>query len=172
MQWHGLALIQCLLLVANWRQAGPFFCVKRWMTRINRIVFFVLAFDVRVFSLLNIPLERSLHLMNCPLALDGSSSQYCGPYCLFWRRRRRLFTPSWWKVIKVKTPWGTSAINFDLPKHGFNFYWPFQGSFFFIFVFSVQLTVNIKLADDWIRTADLYCPKRPLYLLSHITLPP
>ena len=33
------------------------------------------------------------------------------------------------------------------------------------FVFSIQLLV--KIADDWIRTADLWCWKRPLYQLSH-----
>ena len=44
--------------------------------------------------------------------------------------------------------------------------------FFFIFVFSIQLTVNkcsINFADDWIRTADLWYRKRPLYQLSHTT---
>ena len=47
---------------------------------------------------------------------------------------------------------------------------PFPASFFFIFVFSIQLTVNkclINSADDWIRTADLWHCKRPLYQLSH-----
>ena len=47
---------------------------------------------------------------------------------------------------------------------------PFPGSFFFIFVFSIQLTVNkcsINFADDWIRTADLWNRKRSLYQLSH-----
>ena len=42
--------------------------------------------------------------------------------------------------------------------------------FFFIFVFSMQLTVykcSINFADDWIRTADLLYRKRPLYQLSH-----
>ena len=45
---------------------------------------------------------------------------------------------------------------------------PFPASFFFIFVFSIQLTINVwfKYADDWIRTEDLYCWKRPLYQLS------
>ena len=41
----------------------------------------------------------------------------------------------------------------------------------FIFVFSLQLTVNkyiiSKFADDLIRTADLWCRKRPPYKLSH-----
>ena len=35
-------------------------------------------------------------------------------------------------------------------------------SFFFIFVFSAQLIVHIKFADDWIRTADLWCWKQRL----------
>ena len=38
---------------------------------------------------------------------------------------------------------------------------PFPAALFFNFVFSIQLTV------DWIRTADLWCWKRPLYQLSH-----
>ena len=49
---------------------------------------------------------------------------------------------------------------------------PFPASFLFIFVFSTQLTVNkcsINFADDWIRTADLWYRKRPLYQLSHTT---
>ena len=46
--------------------------------------------------------------------------------------------------------------------------------FFFILVFSIQLTVNVQnkfLADDWIRTADLWNWKRPLYQLSHYHCP-
>ena len=42
--------------------------------------------------------------------------------------------------------------------------------FFFIFVFSIQLTVNnaqFNFADDWIQTVDLWCQKRLLYQLSH-----
>ena len=49
---------------------------------------------------------------------------------------------------------------------------PFPASFIFIFVFSIQLTVNkcsINFADDWIQTADLWHWKRPLYQLSHTT---
>ena len=49
---------------------------------------------------------------------------------------------------------------------------PFPASFFFVFVFSIQLTVNkcsIYFANDWIRTADLWYRKRPLYQLSHTT---
>ena len=51
---------------------------------------------------------------------------------------------------------------------------PFAASFFFIFIFSIQLTVNkcsINFADDWIRTADLWYRKRPLYQLSHNHFP-
>ena len=47
---------------------------------------------------------------------------------------------------------------------------PFQASFFFIFVFSIQLRANkcsINFADEWIRTADLWYWKWPLYQLSH-----
>ena len=42
--------------------------------------------------------------------------------------------------------------------------------FFFIFVFSIQLTVNkcsINFADDWIWTADLWYRKQTLYQLTH-----
>ena len=49
---------------------------------------------------------------------------------------------------------------------------PFPASFFFIFVFSIQLTVNkcsINFADDWIWTADLWYWKRPVYQLSYTT---
>ena len=45
-----------------------------------------------------------------------------------------------------------------------------SGLFFFIFVFSIQLTVNIcsiNFADDWIRTADLRYWKQLLYQLSY-----
>ena len=37
---------------------------------------------------------------------------------------------------------------------------------FSYFQYSRQ-NVHIKIADDWIRTADLWCRKRPLYQLSH-----
>ena len=50
------------------------------------------------------------------------------------------------------------------------FKWAISGLFFFILVFSIQLTVNkssIKFADGWIRTADLWYRKLPLYQLSH-----
>ena len=48
--------------------------------------------------------------------------------------------------------------------------WAIPGLFFFIFVVSIQLTVNkcsINFADHWIRTADLWYWKQPLYQLSH-----
>ena len=48
---------------------------------------------------------------------------------------------------------------------------PFPASFFFIFVFSIQLIVHINFADDCIRTADLWCRKRPLYQLHHNHFP-
>ena len=44
------------------------------------------------------------------------------------------------------------------------------GLFFFIFVFSIQLTEKISIlifANDWIQTADLWNRKQPLYQLSH-----
>ena len=51
--------------------------------------------------------------------------------------------------------------------------WAVPGLFFFIFDFSMQLTVNkcfiYKFADDRMQTAVLWCQKRPLYQLSHNT---
>ena len=47
---------------------------------------------------------------------------------------------------------------------------PFPVSFFFIFIFSIQLTVkkcSINVADDWIQTVDLWYWKWLLYQLSH-----
>ena len=42
------------------------------------------------------------------------------------------------------------------------------GLFFLIFVFTIQLTgKNVQYKNDWIRTEDLWCRKRPLYQLSH-----
>ena len=43
----------------------------------------------------------------------------------------------------------------------------FPASFFFTFVFSIQLMVHINFADDWTRTAYLWCRKRLLYPLHH-----
>ena len=51
---------------------------------------------------------------------------------------------------------------------------PFPASFLFIYVFSIQLTVNDQynlFADDWIRTVDLWYWKRLLYQLSHNHFP-
>ena len=48
---------------------------------------------------------------------------------------------------------------------------PFPASFFFIFVFSILLIVQLNFADDWVRTADLWCGKRPLYQLRHNHFP-
>ena len=48
--------------------------------------------------------------------------------------------------------------------------WALLGLFFFIFVFSIQLTVKCSIyffANDGIRTADLWNRKQPLYQLSH-----
>ena len=69
---------------------------------------------------------------------------------------------------KTKMKWLKKRV-FYLKLCFFN--WPFLASFFFIFVFSLGLTVNecsiLKLANDWIRTADLWCRKWLLYQLSH-----
>ena len=51
--------------------------------------------------------------------------------------------------------------------------WDIPGLFFFFFrlfntVDSKQM-FNINFADDWIRSADLWYWKRPLYQLSHTT---
>ena len=40
-------------------------------------------------------------------------------------------------------------------------------SLFLSFQYSWQYIGNKKFANDWIRTADLWSPKRPLYQLSH-----
>ena len=38
-------------------------------------------------------------------------------------------------------------------------------------LFSIQLIVHIHFADDWIRKADIWCRKRPLYQLRHNHFP-
>ena len=48
---------------------------------------------------------------------------------------------------------------------------PFPASFFFIFVFSIQLKVHVNFAYDSIRTADLWSRKRPLYQLRYNHFP-
>ena len=40
-----------------------------------------------------------------------------------------------------------------------------------IFVFSIQLIVDLKFAIDWIRTMDLWCRKQLVYQLSHNLCP-
>ena len=52
-----------------------------------------------------------------------------------------------------------------------------NGLLFFIFVFSIpsvesKQMFDIKFANDWIRTADLWCQKRMLYQLSYNHRPP
>ena len=80
-------------------------------------------------------------------------------------RRGGGFSPTYqWQqiVIVYSRRQATQAI---LLKNG-----PFQASFFFIFVFSTQLTVNkcsINFDDGLIRTADLWYWKQLLYQLSH-----
>ena len=46
---------------------------------------------------------------------------------------------------------------------------PIASHFLFYFVFPIQLTLNrsYKITNDCIRTADLWCWKRPLYQLRH-----
>ena len=47
---------------------------------------------------------------------------------------------------------------------------PFPASFFFMFVLSTEFfntAVSKNIADDWIRTADLWYRKQRLYLLRH-----
>ena len=91
------------------------------------------------------------------------------------------------RLVSVDSPYGPSPIpkwktlwylysneSHMMYKSGSSFFknGPFTVSFFFIFVFSIQLTVNkcsINFANGWIRTADLWYRKQPLYLLSHTT---
>ena len=40
-------------------------------------------------------------------------------------------------------------------------------SLFFGFLLFQYIWQYVKFADDWIRTVDLWCQKRPLYQLSH-----
>ena len=54
---------------------------------------------------------------------------------------------------------------FVIVHHCFLSNGPFTASFFFIFVILIQLVVDY--ADDWIRTADLWCRKRLFYQLHH-----
>ena len=55
--------------------------------------------------------------------------------------------------------------------HLFLWKWDIPSLFFFVFVFSIQLTENkcfiYKFAYNLIRTADLLCRKQLLYQLSH-----
>ena len=65
------------------------------------------------------------------------------------------------KIVQMRPQGGTKCLKIG----------PFPASFFFIFVFSIQLIVHINFADDWIRTADLWFWKRPLYQLRHNHFP-
>ena len=49
--------------------------------------------------------------------------------------------------------------------------WPIPGLFSFIYIFSIQLTVNIQYEIcQWLdMNLGLWCRKRPLYQLSHTT---
>ena len=82
-------------------------------------------------------------------------------------RRRAVDTKLEQRIVNSKI---FSILSSDLSRSFFFFKWANTGLFLFIFVFS---TVNSKcnqcknLADDWIRTADLWYQKRPLCQLSH-----
>ena len=62
--------------------------------------------------------------------------------------------------------------NLWLAEQSSFFKWPIPSLFFFIFTFSIQLTIGklmfiIKFAHDWIQTADFWYYKQPLCPLSH-----
>ena len=48
---------------------------------------------------------------------------------------------------------------------------PFPASFFFFTSFQCSWMVHLNFANDLIRTADLWCRKRPLYQLRHNHFP-
>ena len=65
-----------------------------------------------------------------------------------------LYRHEWWQ-----SPYGFCLLFFK---------WAIPGIFFFVFAFSIELTVfNIIFANDWIWPADLWNWKQPLYQLSH-----
>ena len=113
----------------------------------------------------NIDLCEKQHLMNWGIDV--------GLYCRFFTVVNRRFWNS--------RVWFAESLVFDNPDMSLRAppvgnlkKWAIPGLFFFIFVFSIQLTVNkcsINFADDWSRTADLWYRKRPLYQLSHNHFP-
>ena len=72
-------------------------------------------------------------------------------------------------LTSVSTKWRSQCYQETHCWHGF--LWTIPGLFFFYFssfLHSWQLTISSKnFADDWIRTSDLWCLKRPLCQLSH-----
>ena len=82
----------------------------------------------------------------------------------------------WW-LLPIPAPMSivlsSMLVSFD--KNRMFFKWAIPGLFFFIFIFSKQLTENVQckihIAYGWIQTADLWNWKQPLYQLSHIHCP-
>ena len=64
---------------------------------------------------------------------------------------RRIFTLQFWRPQLLKT--GPFPSSFSLFS-SFENSWQYIGRY-------------VEFANDWIRTADLWCQKRPLYQLSH-----
>ena len=86
-----------------------------------------------------------------------------------WCRKRLLYQlcHNHWPCSQ----YSLNAISTTLDVSSFIFFkkWAILG-LFFIFVFTIQFTVNkcsIKFANDWIRTADLWYWKQLLYQLCH-----
>ena len=83
-------------------------------------------------------------------------------------------TEAYMQFLSVKAVWKSENKQKEAEVGPFYFLnWAVPGPFLFIFVFSIHLTQkeHIKFADDWIRTSDLWCWKRPLYRLSHNNCP-
>ena len=104
----------------------------------------------------------------CGSGISQNSSSQPELWC-----KHTTFRPQLWTTTASLQHQNTSA------NHFYSFLkWAIPGLFFFIFVFSNFDTVdskqmfNIIFADDWIRTADLWNQKRPLYQLSHNHCPP
>ena len=90
-----------------------------------------------------------------------------------WWRWRWSWGPEWLPRISRLGTLERLEVPKNYPENVFTFFkknGPFPASFslFSCFQCSWQLTMfNKNFADDWIRTADLWCRKRPLYQLSH-----
>ena len=74
----------------------------------------------------------------------------------FQQRKRHFKKNMFWRIFN---------------RHKSSKNWAIPGLFSFIFVISIQLIVHINFSDDWIRTADLWCQKQPLYQLGHNHFP-